>query len=874
MVLRTKLARLDALISWSLDRVLPKNLSARYLLGLGLVAVLAISGQIVIQLSLTRQIEMQDQIRTLDARLPVTDTLRRHALVLQLSSSLGEMQKQAITIRELAERLSFTVPEAVFPPARDESLLQACKEVIRVASELNAVLATLPVPPGSAPGEEARPRITALVDRLIAAATVAEEQLKSNTAYLEVAHRSQVWRFKNVEALLTLITLLVLVLEALYVFRPAVARLYDALRIRSEFLSRMSHEIRNPMNSIIGMANLLDETPINEQQKRYVSILRKSSRGLLDMLNSLLDFSSLESGKLKLESIPFDLYEVLDRSIDMAVVGAHANGIELVLDLDEQTPLKLVGDPLRLFQVLVNLLSNAVKFTKRGQVTLQVQSRLEAGAPAVTFRVIDTGVGIDPDKLEAIFDPFVQEDSSVKRRFGGTGLGLSIARQLVERMGGKLWAESQKDVGSKFAFTLSFPSREPSSVADFAAAHPVPTFKATVFEGNPVIAAVVQRLVATAGGEYMVLEDKSQLLSALLRSERDHVLIVDYESVKDQLNEYLPTLAKRDLETLHLIMLLKTTALPADLETLGHVGIKNLLFKPVRPVQFFEALSASLNPQARKLPAMSGSVASTAVSESRGPVAERPLSILVVDDSQDNQMLVGLYLQSSPHKLIYADNGQVALQKFKEGRFDLVLMDLQMPEMDGYSATEAIRKWERSLKIKPVPVIAISAHDINHDPVRFRAAGFTSHLVKPIDAHLLRERVLQYSARDTQVESISKEANMAAMSQENEHKEDERPVETVDETVAEIEKQIRKLAPAYLENRRKEVVELRRMFESQELKSIQNIGHRLKGNGKSYGFARLSEIGAELEIAARDQDVPRVGELIGQLSEFVASAQA
>ncbi|RYZ63547.1 MAG: hypothetical protein EOP05_23355, partial [Proteobacteria bacterium] len=254
--------------------------------------------------------------------------------------------------------------------------------------------------------------------------------------------------------LFTLI-LIVLLLEGLYIFRPSIRALEDALRTRSEFMSRMSHEIRNPMNAIIGMTDVLFETPLNDLQQRYLRVLSRSSQTLLDLLNSLLDFSSLESGKTKIEAIEFDLHTVLEKVVDLSAVRAHEKNLDLSLDIDLKTPLAVTGDPVRLQQVLNNLLSNAIKFTSVGEVRLTVKPvSSPSGALSIHFAVSDTGIGIKQEALGKVFESFVQADTSTRRQYGGSGLGLTISRELVALMGGDLKVSSEFGVGSQFDFSL------------------------------------------------------------------------------------------------------------------------------------------------------------------------------------------------------------------------------------------------------------------------------------------------------------------------------------------------------------------------------------------------------------------------------------
>lgn len=847
------LARIDASLREALDRLFPGSMTARYLIGLGTVAALAILGQILIQVSLKRQIEVQDQIRSLDSRIPLVEQLKRGALALELGSDLRRTKKQADVLRTFVEMLTKSGSFSTLSPELQGAFNETRTELIRSADRLSGLQNAWQK--GGAGGR--RRVLNEYGEGLLKAATAHEMVISRSSIYLEDLHRKKVVQFKRIEFLLMILTLFVLVLEALYVFRPAVERMLEALRVRSDFLSRMSHEIRNPMNSILGMSNLLLETKTDQQQRRYISILTRSSRGLLDLLNNLLDFSTIESGKLKFERVEFDLYDILERSLDMAVVGAHASGIELIFDLAEDVPLKVTGDPVRLQQVLTNLLGNAVKFTRQGFVTLKVSSNRLAGGFVITFSVIDTGPGISAEKLATIFDPFVQEDSSVKRRFGGTGLGLSIAKQIVEKMGGVLGVESEKDRGSKFSFALVMPGDGSFTIRERAERVPRGKFAVTLVKPESVVTEILKHQISVFGGEAKRLDDRAKLLEVLLSEHDDRLVLIDFEYAKAEFPDLLSRLSMNAFDPSRLIFLLKTTATADDMQALGRLGITQFLFKPIKPVQLIEMVDAALNRDFDQ-----DSIESEKLVRNRNEVDDagiRPLTILVADDSHDNQVLVSFYLQNSPHKLVFAENGQIAFQRYKEGRFDVVLMDLQMPVMDGYTATAAIRAWEKEAGVKPVPIAVVSAHDFSHETESLRSFGFTSYLMKPIDASTLKKLLVDIARSSAGFKFVPARTEISSV------------VDKVDARAERIDQQIALLVPGYLRNRRNEIADLRRFIMTNDFKSIQTIGHRLKGNAKSYGFGELSEIGSHLEAAAAENNISAIRDLVDQVEKYVMS---
>ena len=400
-----------------------------------------------------------------------------------------------------------------------------------------------------------------------------------------------------------------------------------ANRAKSDFLASMSHEIRTPMNAIIGMADILADTPLTKEQRRYVKIFRSAGENLLTVINDILDLSKVEAGQLELESIPFRLDELIETTEAVLAFRAQEKGLELKHRLEGDVPLSLRGDPVRLRQILVNLIGNAVKFTETGGVTVEV-ARLGKAAPDVEpgrvcfrFAVMDTGIGIPSDKIGAIFDNFTQADSSVTRRYGGTGLGLSISRRLVNLMGGRIWVESEPGRGSSFYFTALL---DIAPEADMGS----PPGAATRPAGVPGTGAVAGAVVPSAAA-----------------------------------------------------------------------------------------------------------VAGTGAGEEEAP----SLRILLAEDSEDNRLLIKTYLKQSPHCLEMAENGEIAVEKFQQGEYDLVLMDMNMPVMDGYTATRTIRQWEAREGKPATPIIALTAFALKEDEQKSIAAGCDAHLTKPIKKKTLLE---------------------------------------------------------------------------------------------------------------------------------------
>ena len=868
-----KAAQIDRVIRIGVDRILPRNLTIRYVAALIAVAALAISGQIIIQTSLLKQTEDQRKLRLLERQIHDSENLRKALLSLQFSSKDSQIKLQIDLIESLASELEkngeFLKTQGIGPDLVGYAETDHLQNLNRALTKLNNGLRPLIEQIHSfntSSANTSNATTGTKQDRPISnqALTLLAQESNYRTALTEVSKfydqslENQILSFKRIELLLLCTTLLVLILEALYVFRPGVENLYDALRIRSDFLGRMGHEMRNPMNSILGMSHLLLETPLSDQQQKYLSILQKSSTGLLEILNNLLDFSSMESGTIKVENIPFNLDSLLEKAIDLAVYGAHAQGVELVLDLDPEVPLHLKGDPIRIQQVLTNLLGNAVKFTQQGEVILRVKLQKKTAEAWIQFSVIDTGMGIDQDKIAKIFDAFVQGDSTVRRRFGGTGLGLSISQDLVTLLGGTLAVESQKNIGSRFFFTLPLEISQDSTISHQIQSLALPTFEAWIAEPNEAVAHSITELLQRCGGNPSRIQSIDHLQKLFLEfspnPQKREMIIVDYDFAKDSLGALLSRLRRESIPSECWIFLIKTTTSSNEIEKLAEHGIHHLIFKPIQPLPFLEAIEQSLMSRS---PKTAHPKPELNLESSRGPVEllhdSRPLKILAVDDSKDNQFLVKAYLKSLPYKITFADNGKIAVEKFKASRFDLVLMDLQMPEMDGYTATQLIREWEIQEKVPPTPVIAVSAHNQESVSDRFKISQFSSYLVKPIAPNPLRRAIMNFTRH-----LVATDLNPTPQKLGDQ-----------DQAMAELESQIAALAPQYLNHRRQELSELKKYLNSSQYEKIQSLGHRLKGNAKSYGFEELGWIGRKLEDAAEKHDGKEIQSLISETEEYL-----
>ena len=649
-----------------------------------------------------------------------------------------------------------------------------------------------------------------------------------------------------------------------------------ANRTKSEFLANMSHEIRTPMNGILGVMQLFEDTELDYQQRELLAVMRNSSASLLDLINDILDLSKIEAGKFEKETIPFNLRVTLEDVVETIALKASEKNLETVCLIESDVPIFLKGDPGRLRQVLINLMGNAVKFTEKGEIILRVRLEQDEKEEVVLkFDVSDTGIGIKKDYFHEIFDAFSQADGSITRNYGGTGLGLTISKQFVEMMGGEISVESQEGTGSKFSFTVRFTKDGQPRKEEFAGNgdKALEDTRVLIVDDNKTSQLVLMTMLESLGTRPMTVDNGIDALvklrGAAEEGEPFKIVLLDQMMPEMSGEQTARQIKSEPLIKDSILFMLASFGNRGDVKRLNKIGVNGYLVKPIRQDQLKKAVLTAINREDEFQEKRSSMITKYTIREENFD----DITVLLVEDQLLNQQVAIKLLQKRGYKVIVAENGKKAVEALSSSHFDVVLMDIQMPVMDGISATAEIRRIEQETG-EHIPIIAITANVMKGDRERYLEKGMDDFIPKPIVAEELYKMMEKWVKRKSrmageleqngfhQVASVKEKLPPSSFSQ------DTYILRPALEKYGNDRNFFQDLAEIYMRDTPVGIEKLKKSLEIEDAKEVARLAHKLKGTSGSFGIKCMYDLFAELHELV---NLNELGEASRVFSEAVAT---